>query len=525
MFFDIYKFLVYLNLSTFFKQSDLMWFKTNIYIITTGKNCIFLFNKIDTLRELLTYLKHYLLLKKDMGELIIKTENTDGVNDILGNPKKALWKMSIPLIISMFITSIYNIVDAIWVSGLGADALAGVGFVTPVFIALMGIGNGLGSGSSSALSKYIGMEDKKLADNGAVHTVIITIIVSVITTILLCFFLKPILLIMGAGNTINYAMEYGTIIAFGSILVIFSNSAYGMLRAEGDANRTMYAMLLSSILNIILDPIFIYVVGYGVQGAAMATLISLLFVNCLLLYWYYIKKDTYLKADYSNFNFSKAVTFDILKVGLPASLELINNALFAAMFSLLLTYVASTDAVAVYSTGWRIVTIGTTPVLAIATALISVIGANYGARRYENIMVAHRYSMKLSIIFSLFAVVITYFFAGDIVSLFCYAGTSTRLAPQLIAFLSCIVLFYPTMAVGAPSTYVFQGTGKGITAMFQTILRESAFTIGFAYLFAVVFGWGEIGAWFGIIAGELVVNNITLVWADFYIKRLIKYNS
>ena len=433
--------------------------------------------------------------------------------------------MSIPLIISMLITSIYNVVDAMWVSALGADALAGIGFVTPIFMVLIGIGNGLGAGSSSALSKYIGKKDKELADNASAHSIIITIVTSLLTTIILYISLKSILIAMGVGNTINFAMVYGKIIVLGSILVIFSNSVYGMLRAEGDANRTMYAMLISSILNIVLDPIFIYVLKLGVEGAAIARLLSLFFVNVLLLYWFYIKKDTYLKPFLSKYSFSKDIYYDILKVGLPASLELINNAVFAALFSLLLTYVASTDAVAVYSTGWRIVTIGTTPVLAVATALISVIGVNYGAKRYENIQIAHRYSMKISIVFSLIAMIITYFFANEIVYLFAYAGTSIRLAPQLVAFLSCIVLFYPTMAVGATSTYVFQGTGRGITAMFQTVLREIGFTLTFAILFAVVFGWGEYGAWFGIIFGELIMNNITMIWADLYIKRLIKYNS
>ena len=221
--------------------------------------------------------------------------NSQGVDAILGDPKKALWKMSIPLIISLLITSLYSVIDAIWVSGLGADALAGVGFVSPIFIALMGIGNGLGAGSASALSKYIGEENRQKANNGAIHTIFITVIISVITTVLLLLFLKDILLGMGAGSTIDYAMDYGIILSFGSILVILSNALYGVLRGEGDASRTMYAMLFSSILNMILDPIFIYGLNLGVRGAAIATLISLLLVNVILFYWFYIKKNTYLK--------------------------------------------------------------------------------------------------------------------------------------------------------------------------------------------------------------------------------------
>ena len=450
--------------------------------------------------------------------------NYDGVDSILGDPKKALWKMSIPLIVSLLITSLYSVIDAIWVSGLGADALAGVGFVSPIFIALMGIGNGLGAGSASALSKYIGEGNKEKADNGAVHTIFITIIISAITTLLLLIFLRDILLAMGAGDTINYAMDYGLILSAGSILVILSNSLYGVLRGEGDANRTMYAMLFSSILNMVLDPIFIYGLNLGVRGAAIASLLSLLFVNIILFYWFYIKKDTYLKPFLSNFKFDKQITLDILKVGLPASLELVNNALFAAIFSLLLVTVASTDAVAVYSTGWRVVTIATTPIIAVATALISVVGANYGARKYEEILVAHRYSMKMSILFGVLAALVVYIFAPQIVSAFAYTGTSTRLTPQLIVFLSVIVIYFPTMGYGCTSTFVFQGTGNGITAMFQTILRETVFTLAFAILLAIVFGYGEYGAWWGIILGELLVNTITMIWADLHIKKIINAN-
>ena len=450
--------------------------------------------------------------------------NYDGVDSILGDPKKALWKMSIPLIISLLITSLYSVIDAIWVSGLGADALAGVGFVSPIFIALMGIGNGLGAGSASALSKYIGEGNKEKADNGAVHTIFITVIISAITTLLLLMFLRDILLAMGAGDTINYAMDYGLILSAGSILVILSNSLYGVLRGEGDANRTMYAMLFSSILNMVLDPIFIYGLDLGVRGAAIASLLSLLFVNIILFYWFYIKKDTYLKPFLSNFKFDKQITLDILKVGLPASLELVNNALFAAIFSLLLVTVASTDAVAVYSTGWRVVTIATTPIIAVATALISVVGANYGARKYDEILVAHRYSMKMSILFGVLAALVVYIFAPQIVSAFAYTGTSTRLTPQLIAFLSVIVIYFPTMGYGCTSTFVFQGTGNGITAMFQTILRETVFTLAFAILLAIVLGYGEYGAWWGIILGELIVNTLTMIWADLHIKKLINAN-
>ena len=219
------------------------------------------------------------------------------------------------------------------------------------------------------------------------------------------------------------------------------------------------------------------------------------------------------------------ISRDIVKVGLPASIQLLNNAFFAAVFSALLTFVGSTDSVAVYSTGWRIVTLTTTPLIAISTALISIIAVNYGARNYKNIQIAHRYAMKVSIIIACIIAILTNIFAGDIASIFTSTGTSVRIAPELTSFLSWIVIYYPTMAVGIASTYVFQGVGKGLTSMFQTILRETFFTLVFSVLFAVVFNFGVWGAWMGIVLGEVVSNNITLIWADLYIKKLININD
>lgn len=456
---------------------------------------------------------------------MFSNDSSDNIDIMLGNPKRALIKMSIPLIVSLLITSFYNLIDAAWVSGLGADALAGVGFFTPIFMILVGFGNGLGSGAAFAISKYIGENNKTKADNASIHSILIDIVVSIIITVILLIFLNPILNVMGAGSTISYATDYGVIILVGSVFIILSNALYGIFRGEGDTKRPMYAMIASAVLNIILDPIFIYTFNLGVKGAAIATIISAVFVILVLVYWFYVKKDTYLKPYLGNFNFKRDISIDVVKVGIPASIQLLNNAFFAAVFSALLAYVGSTDSVAVYSTGWRIVTIGTTPLLAIGTALISVIAANYGAKNFKNIQIAHRYAMKVSIVIAIVVAVLTNFFAGDIASIFTSSGSSVRIASELTGFLSWIVIYYPTMAVGVASTYVFQGIGKGLTAMFQTIMRETGFTILFAYLFAVVLGYGVWGAWMGIVLGEVVSNNITMFWADWQIKKLMDIND
>lgn len=449
-------------------------------------------------------------------------EKTKGVEIILGNPSTAIRKMSIPLIISMLLVSIYNLADAAWVAGLGSDALAGVGFVTPLFLILVGLGNGLGAGATSSLSKYIGQKRKNYADNGGLHVIFITIIISLIVSVILLAVLHPLLNFMNAGITTGYALDYGNIMFAGAIFFILPNAMYGILRAEGDVNRTMVAMAISGIINIIIDPIFIYTLNLGVKGAAYATLFSSALVIFIIAYWFYVQKNTYIKPTLSNYHFNREITYDILKVGIPASLELLMTAILTAAISTILTIVASTDAVAVYSTGWRVVSLGTMPIIGISTALVSVVGANYGARNFKNIQKAHQSSMKLAFLVAVITGALIYIFAPQIVMLFSYSENSAHIAGTMVDFLRNMTLYYIFMAIGAPSTFLFQGVGKGLTAMIQTVQRTVIFSIICAYLFAIVFGLGEHGVWYGIIVGQIIASIITFVWASEFVKRLIK---
>ena len=422
--------------------------------------------------------------------------------------------MSVPLIISMLLVSIYNLADAAWVAGLGSDALAGVGFVTPLFLILVGLGNGLGAGATSSIAKYIGQQNKQKADNGGLHVIIITIIISLLVTVALLLILNPILAMMGAGTTTSYALDYGYLMFGGTIFFVLPNAMYGILRAEGDVNRTMHAMAISGILK--------YVLNLGVRGAALATLISSGLVIIIIAYWFYVKQDTYVKPTIANYQFSREITFDILKVGIPASLELLMTAILTAVLSTILTSVASTDAVAVYTTGWRVVSLGTMPIIGISTALVSIVGANFGAKQFENIKLAHHYSMKLAFLIAVLTGVLIYVFAPQIVMLFSYSTNSAHLADSMVGFLRVMTFYYLFMAFGAPSTFLFQGVGKGLTAMFQTVQRTVIFSIICSYIFAIPMAMGEHGVWYGIVVGQAIATIITFIWSKEYVKRLIK---
>jgi putative MATE family efflux protein len=439
----------------------------------------------------------------------------------MGDPKKAIIKLSGPMIAAMLLMSTYNIVNAIWVAGLGSDALAAVGFVTPLFMILIGLSNGLGAGVASVISRRIGAKDKAGADNAAVHAILLVLILSAVLTIPLILLTGPIVSLFGAGDTAGLATEYGQIIFLGMVLILFTNIAYAILRAEGDAKRAMYVMGASSLLNIVLDPILIYSAGMGIAGAAWGMILSLIMVSGVLMYWFYGKKDTYVTLSFAAFSWDKKTVRDILGVGLPASVEFFLMSVLAIFINGLLVATAGTDAVAVYTAGWRVIFFAIIPMIAIATAVISVAGASYGARQYEKIRIVHSFSILLGIAIAIVISIITFVFATQIATIFTYSPDSAHLAPGIAAFLAIMCLFYPFVPPGVMSGAVFQATGKGMTSLVITVLRNLVFIAVFAYLFGIVFGWGEHGVWWGIVAGDILGGTVAYLWARYYISRLI----
>jgi putative MATE family efflux protein len=451
-------------------------------------------------------------------------ENSKGVDQrismVTGEPKKAIRVLAIPMIISMFLIMAYNLADSIWVAGLGPNALAALGFINPLFMIVIGLGNGLGAGATSLIARCIGAKNKEGADNAAMHSLILTIVVSAVITVILLLFLKEILLLMGAGVTIDLAMEYGQIVFAGLIFFIFSNVASGILRAEGDVNRPMYAIAATTVLNIILDPIFIYYFGWGVSGAAWATILSSSLSCVVLFYWLLLKRDTYVSFSREDFKASWNVIKNILMVALPASIESLVMSILGVILNLMLVVTGGAEAVAVYTAGWRVVMMAMIPLIGIGTAAITVGGAAYGARNYKNLSTALSYSAKLGVGIAVVTGLLSYVFAGNIATIFTYSPESAFMAPSIAAFLQVMFLFYLTVPLGITASSIFQGMGKGFTSLILTVLREVVFVAFFSYLFAFTLGFGSPGVWWGIVVGGGLGCVVAYIWATIYVRRL-----
>ena len=438
---------------------------------------------------------------------------------ITGDPKKAIVKLAIPMMISMLLIMMYNIADSIWVAGLGADALAAIGFITPLFMVLVGLGNGIGAGANSLIARNIGAQNRAGANNAALHAIVLSIIVSVIFTILIEAFMVPILQFMGAGNTIQYAMDYSYII-FGFLFIfVYSGVASAIFRSEGDMRRATIAIAVTAIMNIILDPVFIYMLNFGIAGAAWATVISAI-LSCLVMsYWIWGKKDLYLDLSPSNFDYSSKIMIDTLQVAIPSTLENIVFSALAIIINSMLVLAAGTTAVAVYTASMRIVQLCMIPLIGIGTAVLTVAGVAYGAHNYHNLKTAHSYSIKLGFAVSIALGAIMFIFSNQIATVFSYTSASAAMAPEIATALSVLTLFVLAIPHGIMSSMMFQGVGKGTYSLLITLLRSLILESVFAYMFCFIFGWGLTGIYAGVVFGCFVGGTVGYIWAKFFIRK------
>ena len=448
-------------------------------------------------------------------------DKSKNIEMITGDPKKAIVKLALPMMLSMLLIMLYNIADSIWVAGLGADALAAIGF-TPLFMVLVGLGNGIGAGANSLIARYIGANNYKQANNAALHGIVLSIIVSVIFTVLIEVLMVPILQFMGAGNTIQYALDYSYII-FGFLFIfVYSGVASAIFRSEGDMRRATIAIAVTAILNIVLDPVFIYVLNFGIAGAAWATVISAT-MSCLVMsYWIWGKRDLYLDLSWKNFNYQSYIMLDTLQVAIPSTLENIVFSALAIIINSMLVMADGTTAVAVYTASMRIVQLAMIPLIGIGTAVLTVAGVAYGAHNYKNLQTAHSYSIKLGFAVSIALGIVIYIFSPQIASMFAYTSASSTLAPEIARAISVLTLFVLAIPHGIMSSMMFQGVGKGVYSLLITLLRSLILESVFAYIFCFIFGWGVVGIYAGVIMGCFVGGTVGYIWAKLFIREFKK---
>lgn len=425
------------------------------------------------------------------------------------DPFKSMWRLAVPIMIGMGIQTLYTIIDMIFIGRLGGDAIASVAFNMPIFFFVMGLSFGLGNGVTASIARFIGSNDKVNADNSAEHAVAMALAISLILTVSGLLFGKQILLFIGCTNDIlPLAWDYLKVSCYGISFGVFSGFFRSILAGEGEMKLPMIVAGLGTVLNTILDPIFIFYMDLGVAGAAWATTISQIVVCLVFIYMLFVKNHTYVRFKLKDFSFSSYIIYDIIKVGIPVSMSMVVMALGQLVFNRLLVNF-STDAVAAYQIGGRVDMIVFLPIFGIASALTTIVGMFYGADEFEKIKSISLYGIKSSFLITTICSVFLFIFAPSVVKVFTMDTVIQKIS---IDYLRTISFLFPFISIGLTIGRILQGLGRGMPSLIITIVRVIGLAGPLAYFFTFVLDKPVEWIWYSMFISGIFATIISITW-------------
>ena len=455
----------------------------------------------------------------------MESDSGSRLSSFLENPKKALWTLAVPIMFGMGIHTLYNIVDMLFIGRLGGDAIAGVAFNMPIFFLMLGLTMGLGSGVTASIARLIGQKNKSGADNSAEHAIAMAACISGVFTLLGLYYGKDILAIFGAkGNILTLGWDYLSMIVLGLPFMVFSGFFRSILAGEGDMKFPMMVAGLGTILNIILDPIFIFNLedygniglGMGVKGAALATVVSQLSVFLIFIYMLFIKEHAYISFNLKAFSPSKIILWDIVKVGLPASLSMIIMAVGQGVFNKILIQYSS-QTVAAYQVAGRLDMLIFLPIFAIAGAMTTLVGMFYGAKEIRALNQIIRYGILSAFLITLVSSTFVYLFADIFSSWF---TRDQEIIDVSVGFLRLLSLIYPLVAIAITSGRVMQGLGKGLPVLIITIIRVLGISAPLAIYFSFILEKPVEWNWYAMMVAATVSFLIAIYWVRFELNKI-----
>ena len=434
------------------------------------------------------------------------------------NVAKALFKLGMPMVVSMLIMALYNVVDTYFVSGLGKHSVAAVSVAFPISLIFSGIGLTFGAGAGSYISRLLGGEKKKEADIVATVAMFTSVIIGAITGMTLLFLLTDVLKFMGAiPSIIEIAKKYAIIFIISTMVSTANVTAGNLAVAQGAAKVSLKAMIIGSALNMVLDPIFIYGLNLGVNGAAIATLISQ--VVTLFIYIIYFKSEkSYIKLKISNFKPTINAYKEILKVGISMFLLQIFSSISMSKISSSASLYGE-DAIAAMGIVLRIVTLGTNVVFGYMKGLQPLAGFNYGAKNYKRLNEAIRCCIKYINLFCLIWTILLYIFAPNILSIF---GTGESVLKIAVPALRAGVIMFITFGFQFTYSTLYLSMGKALAGGFLSICRQGIIFLPIILLLPKIFGLN--GVIYSQAVADLITTIITIPFA-IDVRKKLRLNS
>lgn len=415
--------------------------------------------------------------------------------------------MSLPMVLSMMVTSLYNIIDSFFVAKISEDAITALSLIFPMQNFINAVTIGFSIGINAVISYNLGAKDFKKANIAATQGLFLNTLHGVILTIG-CIAVLPAFLKMFTEDeaVIDLGLRYSYIAFSFGVIIALGMSFEKIFQSVGKMTLTMIAMLCGCIANIILDPVLIFGIGFfpemGIEGAALATGIGQT-ISLLIYVVFYIFKPLHVKISFKYFSFDKHIIKKLYNIGIPASLNIALPSLLVSSLNVILS-VYSQAYVLVLGVYYKLQTFLYLPANGIVQGIRPLIGYNYGAGEHARVKKIYMTSLSLSTAIMLLGTVLCWTIPSQLIGLFTSNAQTIAIGTSALRIIS---LGFIVSTVSVISSGALEGLGKGMPSLIISLMRYAVITVPAAYILNLIFG--AVGVWHSFWVAELLTAIIS----------------
>ncbi|MDD4846020.1 MAG: MATE family efflux transporter [Petrimonas sp.] len=433
-----------------------------------------------------------------------------------GDIKKLLAQYSLPAIIGMVITSLYHIVDSIFIGhGIGASALSGMAVTFPIMNILAAFSTLIGVGGATLTSIRLGEKDEENARSILGHVALVNTVNGTLLGVVTLFFLEPVLKLFGASETLlPYASDFLSVYMIGIPVGFVFIGLNNIMRVTGYPKKAMLSSFLTVAVNVLLAPIFIFVLGWGMKGTALATVLSQL-AGLVWVLMHFFNKNSLIRFEIKGFKLSGKTVVNMMAIGVSPFLMNLTSSLVVSIINFGLMKHGGDLAIGAYGIINRILFLFGMIVIGLTMGMQPIVGYNYGAKQIDRSFKALRYTIIVSVLIMTFGFLFSQLFPTLIMRMF----TSDReLLDISVRGLRITTVLFPVIAVQMVISNFFQSVGKAKIAVFLSLTRQLIFLIPFLLLLPRYFGLD--GVFMSMPAADLIAFFVTILTFTYQYKGM-----
>ncbi|RHR74732.1 MATE family efflux transporter [Odoribacter sp. AF15-53] len=449
------------------------------------------------------------------------TNVKDNTPLVLGTEKigKLLMQYAIPAIIAMTASSLYNMVDSIFIGhGVGPLAIAGLAITFPLMNLAAAFGSLVGVGASTLVAIKLGQKDKESAIHILGNVVMLNGIIGLVFMTLALMFLDPILLFFGASaDTLPYAREYMQVILGGNLVTHIYMGLNEVLRASGYPRKAMTATLMAVIVNCVLDALFIFGFGWGIRGAALATIAAQVIALGWVLY-HFLDKRSFLHFERGIFGLKRHLVGGMLAIGLSPFLMNLCACFVVILINRSLKMHGGDLAIGAYGIVNRVVFLFLMIVMGFNQGMQPIAGYNFGARQFDRLVQVLKYTIFCGVTVTTIGFLVGQLFPRSIVYLF---ATDAELVRVAVEGLRIVLMFFPVVGFQMVTSSFFQSIGMAKKAIFLSLTRQLLFLI--PSLLVLPHYFGTQGVWMSMPVADAIATVVAAFMLSWQLKQLKKF--